>query len=119
MIDVALQQAICIKRKKQIINEEQYLFYLVVNFLRLQLYITKSYDTTILSRKRFYFAIIDLDRNYDYPTNFVCILPSNLNIKNDNSTLSVIFRENRIQIAKQILLDTLSKENSEIKFSAR
>ncbi len=28
MIAVAQQQAICIKRKKQIINEEQYLFYL-------------------------------------------------------------------------------------------
>jgi hypothetical protein len=59
------------------------------------------------------FTILDLDKAKDYPANFVCLLPKNLQreCKPNNSQFSVIFGDNSNKIATKLLTDALRSEN--------
>ncbi len=62
----------------------------------------------------FRFAVVDLDKANEYPLNFVCLLPVNLNaIKSENSKFSEIFGRNNVEIAKKLLTATLEKEDDD------
>src|SRR5512135_823659 len=84
-------------------------------FLRFQLLITKSDNmTSSRSGKDFRFAIVDLDKANEYPLNFVCRLPVNLNgIKSENSKFSQIFGRNNMEIAKKLLIEALDDEDDD------
>ena len=54
--------------------------------------------------KRFRFAVIDLDRSKNYPVNYVCMLPVQINPRGKKpSTFSTIFGDRSLNIATQLL----------------
>ncbi len=60
------------------------------------------------------FAIVDLDKANEYPMNFVCRLPANLNaIRSENSKFSEIFGRNNVDIAKKLLIEALENEDDD------
>ncbi len=64
--------------------------------------------------RRFHFAIIDLDRDNEYPMNFVCLLPIKPTLSQRRSDkFSRVFGNNRAKIAKRLLLDALQKEDDD------
>jgi hypothetical protein len=67
--------------------------------------------------KRFRFAIVDLDKAKDYPINFVCMLPMQIDPRMKGSSTFVRFFEDKsLEVAKQLLVDALKSENdSEVK----
>lgn len=70
--------------------------------------------TSSRSGKDFRFAIVDLDKANEYPLNFVCRLPVNLNgIKSENSKFSQIFGRNNMEIAKKLLIEALEDEDDD------
>ena len=86
--------------------------------MRFRLHILKCDDDREHSVwKRFRFAIIDLDRAKDYPINFVCMLPMQIDPRMKGSSAFVRFFEDKsLEVARQLLVDALELENdSEVK----
>jgi len=63
------------------------------------------------------FAIVDLDKSQDYPSNFVCMLPQQVSgNKKPYSVFAKVFGNHGSELAKQLLTKALETENdSEIK----
>lgn len=60
--------------------------------------------------ERFHFVVVDLDKSKNYPANYVCILPLELNGKKP-STFSTIFGDKSLNLAKKLLQNSLETTN--------
>ncbi|MGD0070789.1 MAG: hypothetical protein ABSB71_04430 [Candidatus Bathyarchaeia archaeon] len=68
-------------------------------------------DYTDLGR-RFRFAVLDLDRNRDYPANFVCILPTMVSNEGKvNNVFLKTFGDKSLEQAKLLLTEALKNED--------
>jgi len=69
------------------------------------------------SGKCFSFAVVDLDKNEEYPLNFVCMLPLQLSLdRKGGSAFVKAFGDQSFAVAKQLLLESLDREtNAEVK----
>ncbi len=68
---------------------------------------TKEYTI----KKSVHFAVIDKDVPANYPVNFVCVLPQHMNAASaEFSMFAKIFRENRTELAKTLLMRALESE---------
>ncbi len=64
--------------------------------------------------KRLHFTVIDLDKDKEYPMNFVCLLPIKPTLsQNKSDKFSKIFGINRAKVAKQLLIEALRKEDDD------
>jgi len=62
--------------------------------------------------RHFRFAVLDLDRNRDYPANFVCLLPTMVsNEGKSNNVFFKIFGNKSVEQAKLLLTEALKNEN--------
>ncbi len=68
-------------------------------------------------RRRFSFAVVDLDRSESYPQNFVCLLPLRIDPREKTGTaFQKIFGEKSVEQAKALLTQALEVEDdSEIR----
>ena len=61
--------------------------------------------------RRFRFAVVDLERGKDYPANFVCMLP--LNVEFNGKAYNIftrIFGSDSLKVAKWMLVNALERE---------
>ena len=67
--------------------------------------------------RRFRFAVVDLDKGKNYPLNFVCMLPTNININGKSQSVFLqIFGDKSLEQAKTLLTEALETESdSEVK----
>lgn len=79
----------------------------------LELHVTKQYGLKYKSKGRYIkFAVVDLDKNLNYPKNFLCLLPTRINPKLQNkSKFFDLFGSQSLQIAQILLEKTLENEN--------
>lgn len=57
------------------------------------------------------FAVIDINQSSEYPKNFVCILPKQINLRSKNQNKFVkLFGKESVNIAKRLLLKLQSSE---------
>jgi hypothetical protein len=62
--------------------------------------------------RHFRFAVLDLDRNRDYPANFVCLLPTMVSNEGKvNSVFLKTFGDKSVEQAKLLLTEALKNEN--------
>jgi len=72
----------------------------------------KSYS----AGRRFRFAIVNLDREGSYPSNFVCMLPIHIIPGGKPSNFAQIFGDKSLELARRLLKEALKKErDSEVK----
>ena len=72
----------------------------------------KSYS----AGRRFRFAIVNLDREGSYPSNFVCMLPIHIIPGGKPSNFAQIFGDKSIEQAKALLIKAIkSEDDSDIK----
>jgi hypothetical protein len=75
---------------------------------------TKDYS----SARRFCFAVVDLDKSKNYPSNFVCLLPTHISSdkKNHSSIFLGVFGDKSLDLARSLLTGALETEDdSEVK----
>ena len=61
--------------------------------------------------KRFRFAVVDLDKSKGYPSNFVCMLPTQISGKTRlESTFMRVFGEDSLEQARALLVEALERE---------
>ena len=67
--------------------------------------------------KRFRFAVVDLDKAKSYPSNFVCMLPTQISGKTRlESTFMQVFGDKSIEQARALLAEALeTEEEPEVK----
>jgi transposase len=85
--------------------------------LNLKLHVIKRDDLDDYStRYRFCFAVIDLSKSKNYPSNFVCLLPVQIRKSKDAYTFEKLFEEKRVEQAKILLSEELkSAEDSNVR----
>ena len=67
--------------------------------------------------KRFRFAVVDLDKSKSYPSNFVCVLPTQMSDKGKSKSVFLqVFGDKSLEQARALLTGALETEdNSEVK----
>ena len=67
--------------------------------------------------KRFRFAVVDLDKSKSYPSNFVCMLPTQINGKTRlESIFMKVFGDKSIEQARALLAEALeTEEDADVK----
>ena len=67
--------------------------------------------------KRFRFAVVDLDKSKSYPSNFVCVLPTQMGDKGKSKSVFLqVFGDRSIEQARALLTGALeTEEESEVK----
>ena len=82
--------------------------------MRLRLYVSEHEDARDYSNgRRFRFAVVDLDRGKDYPANFVCMLPLNVESKGKSHNIFMsVFGDDSVETAKKLLVDALNREDN-------
>jgi hypothetical protein len=86
--------------------------------MNLRLYILKRDDVSDYSRGHYIrFAVVDLDKSKEYPSNFVCMLPKQFSGKNKQSNVFArVFGNDSLGLAMRLLNEALETEDdSEIK----
>lgn len=86
--------------------------------MNLRLYVSKRDDMRDHSQSHYIrFAVVDLDRSQNYPSNFVCMLPQQIGGKcNPTSVFAKTFENNGLELTKRLLTLALKAEgDSEIK----
>jgi hypothetical protein len=86
--------------------------------MNLRLYVSKRDDMRDHSHSyHIRFAVVDLDKSKNYPSNFVCMLPQQMSGKgNPSSIFARAFGNNGLKLAKRLLTDALKTEgDSEVK----
>jgi len=86
--------------------------------MNLRLYVSKRDDMRDHSQSHYIrFAVVDLDRSQNYPSNFVCMLPQQIGGKcNPSSVFAKAFGNNGLELTKRLLTMALKAEgDSEIK----
>ena len=72
-------------------------------------------DENNISKKKFRFAVVDQSKSKSYPSNFICILPTNIGGKAE-SAFTKVFKDNSLEQAKSLLKKAYDKEDdSEVK----
>jgi formylmethanofuran dehydrogenase subunit E len=91
--------------------------YLTLIYLNLKLHIIKGDDLDdYSSRNRFSFAVIDLLKSKNYPSNFVCLLPERIRKDKAATVFEKLFREKSFEQAVNLLTEMLkSAEDSEVR----
>jgi hypothetical protein len=86
-----------------------------MNF-RLQIFKQDYVDGCSLAR-RFRFAIVDLDKSKNYPSNFVCMLPTQISVNGkSHSVFLQVFGDKSLEQAEALLTGALEREDdSEVK----
>ena len=82
--------------------------------MNLRLHISQNEDARDYSNgKRFHFAVVDLDKDKDYPANFVCMLPLSVESKGKaHNVFMSVFGDDSVETAKRLLVDALSREDN-------
>jgi hypothetical protein len=85
--------------------------------LNLKLHIIKRDDLDdYSSRNRFSFAVIDLLKSKNYPSNFLCLLPERIRKDKAATAFEKLFGEKSIQQAEILLTELLkSAEDSQVR----
>ena len=86
--------------------------------MNLRLYVSKRDNMRGHSQSyHIRFAIVDLDKSQDYPSNFVCMLPQQVSGNSkQHSAFAKVFGNHSSELAKRLLTKALETEdNSEIK----
>jgi hypothetical protein len=86
--------------------------------MNLRLYVCKRDDMRGYSQSyHIRFAIVDLDKSQDYPSNFVCMLPQQVSGNTKQySVFAKVFGNHSSELAKRLLTEALETEDdSEIK----
>ena len=67
--------------------------------------------------RRFRFAVVDLDKGKNYPLNFVCLLPTNINADGKSQSVFLqVFGDKSVEQARALLTGALETEgDSEVK----
>jgi hypothetical protein len=94
------------------------LVYVAVIGMRVGLLVCKYDDAQDYSvGRRFRFAVVDLDKGKNYPLNFVCMLPTNINVNGKSQSVFLqIFRDKSLEQARALLTKALETESdSEVK----
>ena len=83
---------------------------------KLQIFTQDDIEGNCLGR-RYRFAVVDSDKSKGYPSNFVCMLPSQISVdQKKNSVFSKLFEDKCEEQAKTLLTHALVTEhNSEVK----
>jgi formylmethanofuran dehydrogenase subunit E len=83
----------------------------------LKLHIFKRDDIVDYSqRHRFCFAVVYLSKSKSYPSNFVCMLPTQVKKSKNENIFEKIFKERSVEQANILLTDALKQvEDSEIR----
>jgi hypothetical protein len=81
--------------------------------MRISLHIVKVDNSVNYSEgKRYRFAVVDLDKAKTYPSNFVCLLPMQMNSKSTKrSIFSQLFGDRGLEQARMLLTKALKKES--------
>jgi hypothetical protein len=84
--------------------------------VRLQIFKQDDVNDYSLGR-RFRFAIVDLDKSENYPSNFVCMLPAQISREGKpHSIFLQVFGDKSLEQAKALLTEALKTEDdSEVK----
>ncbi len=81
-----------------------------MNF-RLQIFKQDDVDDYSLGR-RFRFAIVDLDKSENYPSNFVCMLPTQISVNGKmHSVFLQVFGDKSVELARALLTGALGTED--------
>lgn len=86
--------------------------------MNLRLHILKNDNLSDYSRGHYIrFAVVDLDKSKEYPSNFVCMLPKQFSGKdNQSNVFARVFGNDSLGLAKRLLNEALETEDdSEIK----
>ena len=86
--------------------------------MKLSLYVCRFDNAKDYSLgKRFRFAVVDLDKSKSYPSNFVCMLPTQISGKTRlESIFMQVFGDRSIEQAKALLAKALqTEEDAEVK----
>jgi hypothetical protein len=77
-----------------------------------RLHISRHDDARDYSEgKHFRFAVTDLEKDKNYPANFVCMLPLNVEFNGKaHNIFTRIFGSDSLKVAKWMLLDALERE---------
>ena len=79
--------------------------------VRLQIFKQDYVDGYSLGR-RFRFAIVDLDKSENYPSNFVCMLPMQISVKGkSHSVFLQVFGDKSLEMARALLTGALETED--------
>ena len=79
---------------------------------KLQIFTQDDIEGNYLGR-RYRFAVIDLDKSKGYPSNFICMLPSQISVdQKKNSVFAKLFGEKCEEQAKMLLTHALVNENN-------
>jgi formylmethanofuran dehydrogenase subunit E len=79
---------------------------------KLQIFTEDNIEGNYLGR-RYRFAVIDSDKAKGYPSNFICMLPSQISVdQKKNSVFSKLFGEKCEEQAKTLLIHALASENN-------
>ena len=80
--------------------------------MKLSLYVCRFDNAKDYSAgKRFRFAVVDLEKSKSYPSNFVCMLPTQINGKTRlESIFMQVFGDKSIQQARALLAEALKAE---------
>lgn len=79
--------------------------------MKLRLSVFKRKKLKDYRRHYIRFAVVDLDRSREYPTNFVCMLPRNIKPKNGyNTNFERKFKDKSAKLANKLLKRSLKVE---------
>jgi hypothetical protein len=77
---------------------------------KLKVFTVDTIDYADLGR-RYRFAVLDLDKSFDYPANFVCLLPTMVsNEGKSNNVFFKVFGNKSVEQAKLLLTEALKNE---------
>ena len=75
---------------------------------KLQIFKMKEVSGTSLAQ-RYRFAVVDMDRPEKYPSNFVCMLPAQID-SDKHSVFVKLFGDKSVELASQLLTEALKTE---------
>jgi hypothetical protein len=83
--------------------------------LRLQVFTFDADDNNYL-RRSYRFAVVDFSKSKSYPSNFVCMLPTQLGAGRSDCVFLQVFKEKSLEQAKALLKAAWEREDdSEVK----
>jgi len=80
--------------------------------MNLRLYVSKRDNIGDYSAYDIRFAIVDLDKSQEYPSNFVCMLPRQVSANSKQHTVfAKVFGNHSLELAKRLLTEALETED--------
>lgn len=82
--------------------------------LKVRLLVLKHEDSDDYTGSKYLrFTFVDLDKDKNYPLNFVCLLPTRVNSMDRSSMFVGIFGEKCVEVAKELLTNALKSEDDD------